>query len=33
LKGKTPAMAVGLKMPFQTWIELVNYLGKKGQTP
>ncbi len=33
LKGKTPAVAVGLKMPFNTWIELVNYLGKKELKP
>lgn len=30
LKGKTPAMAVGLNMPFKTWIELVDYLSKSG---
>jgi transposase-like protein len=29
LKGKTPAMVAGLKLPFKTWIELVDYLWKK----
>ena len=29
LKGKTPAVVAGLKLPFKTWIELVDYLGKK----
>jgi len=33
LKGETPATAVGLNMPFKTWIELVNYLGKKELKP
>jgi len=31
LKGKTPAMAAGLKLPFKTWIELVDYLSRNGQ--
>lgn len=29
LKDKTPAVAAGLKLPFKTWIELVDYLGKE----
>jgi len=29
LKGRTPAVAAGLKLPFKTWIELVDYLGRK----
>lgn len=33
LKGKTPAMVAGLKLPFKTWIELVEYLGRDGKTP
>ena len=30
LKGKTPATAAGLKLPFKTWIELVDYLWRNG---
>ena len=30
LKGKTPAIVAGLKLPFKTWIELVDYLWRKG---
>ncbi len=30
LKGKTPAVFAGLNVPFHTWIELVDYLSKKG---
>ena len=30
LKGKTPAMVAGLKLPFKTWIELVDYLSRNG---
>lgn len=26
LKNKTPAVTTGLKLPFKTWIELVDYL-------
>ncbi len=33
LKGRTPASAAGLRLPFQMWIELVDYLGSNGQTP
>jgi putative transposase len=33
LKGKTPAVAAGLNMPFKTWIELVDYLSKKEPKP
>lgn len=29
LKGKTPAIVAGLELPFKTWIELVDYLGKR----
>ena len=29
LKGKTPAVVTGLKLPFKTWIELVDYLWKQ----
>ena len=32
LKGKTPAVVVGLNLPFKTWIELVEYLGRNGGT-
>jgi len=32
LKGKTPAVVAGLKLPFKTWIELVDYLSKKRGT-
>lgn len=32
LKGKTPAFATGLKLPFATWIQLVEYLSKNGGT-
>jgi len=32
LKGKTPASVAGLTLPFTTWIELVDYLGRNGQT-
>ena len=31
LKGKTPAIAAGLKLPFKTWIELVDYLWRNGE--
>ena len=31
LKGKTPAVVAGLKLPFKTWIELVDYLSRNGQ--
>ena len=30
LKGKTPAVAAGLKLPFKTWIELIDYLWRNG---
>lgn len=30
LKGKTPAVVAGLKLPFKTWIELVDYLWRNG---
>jgi len=30
LKGQTPAVVAGLRLPFKTWIELVDYLGKQG---
>ncbi|PIX27538.1 MAG: hypothetical protein COZ67_01775 [Chloroflexi bacterium CG_4_8_14_3_um_filter_45_15] len=33
LKGKTPATVAGLKLPFKTWIELVDYLWRDGQKP
>ena len=33
LKGKTPAVAAGLKPPFKTWIELVDYLWRSGAQP
>jgi len=33
LKGKTPATAIGLSLPFKTWIQLVDYLGRDGGTP
>lgn len=33
LKGKTPAVAAGLKLPFKTWIELVNYLWRNDGQP
>ena len=33
LKGKTPATMAGLDLPFKTWIELVDYLGKKDRQP
>jgi transposase-like protein len=32
LKGKTPAMRAGLKLPFKTWIELVDYLWRKNNS-
>ncbi len=28
LKGKTPAVVAGVKLPFNTWKGLVDYLGK-----
>jgi len=31
LKGKTPAHMAGVETPFRTWIELVDYLGKKAK--
>ena len=31
LKGKRPATVAGLKMPFKTWIGLVEYLSKNGK--
>ncbi len=31
LKGKTPAVVAGLKLPFKTWIELIDYLSRNGQ--
>jgi putative transposase len=33
LKGKAPATVAGLKMPFKTWIELVDYLWRKDGHP
>jgi transposase-like protein len=33
LGGKTPAKVAGLKLPFKTWIELVDYLSKDEQKP
>jgi hypothetical protein len=33
LKGKTPATVAGVKMPFKTWIELVDYLWRKDGHP
>ncbi len=33
LGRKTPASVAGLKMPFQTWIQLVDYLSKNGRKP
>jgi hypothetical protein len=33
LKDKTPAVAAGLKLPFKTWIELVDYLWRNGGKP
>ena len=30
LKDRTPAVAAGLKLPFKTWIELVDYLWRNG---
>ncbi|MFC1994759.1 serine/threonine protein kinase [Chloroflexota bacterium] len=33
MKGKTPAAVAGLRLPFKTWIELVDYLGRNGVTP
>ena len=33
MTGKTPAVAAGLKLPFKTWIELVEYLSKNGNPP
>jgi putative transposase len=32
LDNQTPAFAAGLKMPFKTWIELVDYVIKNGKT-
>jgi len=33
LRGKTPAIAAGLKLPFKTWIELVDYLWRNSEQP
>lgn len=33
LKGKTPATAAGLKMPFKTWIEFIDYLWRQNAHP
>lgn len=33
LKGKTPATVAGLKLPFKTWIELVDYLWRQDGQP
>jgi len=33
LNGRTPAAAIGLKLPFKTWIELVDYLWRNDATP
>lgn len=33
LRGKTPAVVAGLKLPFTTWIGLVDYLGRNGGHP
>jgi transposase-like protein len=32
LDNQTPAFAAGLKMPFKTWIELVDFVSKNGKT-
>jgi putative transposase len=32
LDGKTPAAVSGLKYPFKTWIELVDFVSKNGKT-
>jgi putative transposase len=32
LKGKTPAMAIGLNLPFDNWIEFVKYVSGRRQT-
>ena len=33
LGGKTPAIVAGLKLPFKTWKELVDYLWRNGRKP
>jgi len=33
LRGKTPATVAKLKLPFKTWIELVDYLWRNGGQP
>jgi len=33
LKGTTPAIKAGIEVPFKTWIELVDYLGRNRTSP